>query len=104
MARILVIENELALLGLISSTLRLDGHTIIETNGPVDALSIVTQRRNEIDLALTCVEMEPYSGFEFVKRMAEKRIYIPALFMSGHPNVVGVIASSLGPDAVIDKP
>ncbi len=104
MARILVIDGEVVLLGLISNTLRLDGHIITDTSDPIEALSIVDQRRQEIDLVLTDVETKPISGFEFVKRMTEKGIDIPVLFMSCYPSLVGVISSTLGKRAVIEKP
>jgi FixJ family two-component response regulator len=65
---------------------------------------IVGQRKEEIDLVLTDVEMKPISGFEFVKRMKHNKIEIPTLFMSGDPNMAGVIATGLGPGVVIEKP
>ena len=104
MAPILVIEQELVLLGLISSTLRLDGHTIIDTSDPIEALSIVERRKQEIDLVLTDAETTPISGFEFVKRLTAKGIDIPVLFISGCPNLAGVIASTLGKSSVIETP
>ena len=104
MAHILVIENEDVLLGLISSTLRSEGHLLIETSDAIEALSIVVQRKQEVDLVLLDVELKPISGFEFVKRMAQKGIDIPALFISGYSGVTGVIASTLGKGAVIEKP
>ena len=75
MAHILVIEDEFVLFGLISSTLRLEGHTIIEASDPMDALSIVDKRIHEIDLVLTDVEMNPISGLEFVKRIGVGLFY-----------------------------
>ncbi len=104
MARILVIDGEVALLCLISNTLQLDGHIITETSDPIESLSIVDQRRQEIDLVLTDVETKPISGFEVVKRMTEKGIDIPVLFMSCYPSLAGVISSILGEGAVIEKP
>jgi DNA-binding NtrC family response regulator len=104
MARILVIDDEVVMLGLISSTLRQDGHIITETSDPIDALSIVDQYRQEIDLVLTDVETKPISGFEFVKRITQRGIDIPVLFMSDYPSLAEVISSTLGKGAVIEKP
>jgi two-component system response regulator len=104
MAFILVIEQEAVLLSLISNTLRLDGHTIMETNDPIEALSIVNQRKQEIDLVLTGVDMSPISGFEFVKRINQDGVNISALFISAYPGITGVIRSILGERAVIEKP
>ncbi len=104
MALILVIEQEDVLLGLISSTLQLDGHTIMKTNDPIEALSMVDQRKQEIDLVLTGVDMTPISGFEFVKRINQNGVNISALFISGHPGITGVIRSTLGERSAIEKP
>ena len=104
MAIILVIEPDIILLGLISSMLRQDGHTVVATIDPMQALTIAEEQTQAIDLILTVVEMQPISGFELVKRLTLKRIGIPAQFISGFPSIARVIASTYGVDAVIRKP
>jgi DNA-binding NtrC family response regulator len=104
MAGILLIDDDSVMLGLVAGMLRQDGHTTLESKDPIDAISVADERRQEIDLILTDVEMEPITGFEFVKRLTRKKIYIPVLFMSGCPHLAKVIASSLGESAVIEKP
>ena len=104
MARILVIEQELTLLNLISSILRQDGHTVTETGDPMAALVIVERQGRGIDLVLTDVDMTPISGFEFMKRTTGKGIDIPILFTSSSPNLAKVIAAGFGNHAVIEKP
>jgi two-component system response regulator FlrC len=104
MARILVIEHDVILLNLISSVLRRDGHTVVETTDPMHALTIAEEQTQAFDLVLTEVEMQPISGFELMKRLILKRINIPAQFISGFSTIAGVIASTYGADAVIRKP
>jgi CheY-like chemotaxis protein len=104
MARILVVGQDVILLNLISSILRHDGHTVVETTDPMVALTIAEKQTQAIDLVLTDVEMQPISGFELVKRLILERINIPAQFISGFPTIAGVIGSTYGADAVIRKP
>jgi CheY-like chemotaxis protein len=84
--------------------LRESGHTVTETSDPIHALTIVAEHTQAIDLILTDVEMEPISGFEFVKRLTLKRIHIPVQFVSGLSGIIGVIVATFGVHAVIEKP
>jgi DNA-binding NtrC family response regulator len=104
MARILVIEQEPALLNLTACILRQDGHTITETRDPMEALSIVSQCKQEIDLVLTDVDTKPISGFEFVKRITAMGIGVPVLFTSDSSRLVDVITASLGAGSIVEVP
>ena len=104
MANILVIEDDVLLLALISSALGQDRHTIIETKGPVEAMEIIKRRNEGIDLILTDVAMTPISGLVLASRLTKQGINIPVLFMSGYHSIVGPITASLGTDALIEKP
>ena len=104
MATILVIEDEIVLLGLISSTLRQAGYSIIEANDTLTALGIVERGNQEIDLVLTDVAMTPMSGFGFATRLAQHRPDVPVLFMSGHHALTAAIADSLGQRSLLEKP
>ena len=104
MATILVVEDDLILLGLIASTLRQDGHIIIETNDPLAALAVANDRKQDIDLILTEVSTKPISGLELATRLVRQKISIPVLFMSGFHSVAGVLTRSLGERTLIEKP
>jgi DNA-binding NtrC family response regulator len=104
MARILVIEQDIILLSVISSALRQSGHTVIETTDPIQALRIAEEQAQALSLVLTDVETEPISGFELVKCLVIKGIDIPTQLVSGFSNVAWVIASTFGEHAVIQKP
>ena len=98
-----VIDDEPLLLDLISATLRSEGHAVHAVADPLAGLSLC-QSQSGVDLLITDVDMRPISGFEVVKRLRLSNVEIPVLFMSGYPNVSGVISKTLGESAVLDKP
>jgi len=103
MANILVVEDEVMVLDLIASTLRLDGHSVAGLTNPLAALDVSACERS-IDLLLTDIEMRPISGFELVKRLSKMGLTSPVLFMSGYPALAGAVANSLGRTWIIQKP
>jgi DNA-binding response OmpR family regulator len=104
MANILLINDEPVLLNLISNTLRLEGYVVTSMCDPLTAVESFRAGRLQIDLVLTDIELTPISGFELVKRLSKTGFKSPALFMSGDPALVGVVAESLGHCAVLEKP
>jgi DNA-binding NtrC family response regulator len=104
MANILVIDDESVLLDLISTTLRLDGHTVIALSDPLAALECQGPGQPRIDLLLADIDMRPISGFEVVKRLTSAGFTSPVLFMSGYPALSGAVADSLGNRAILEKP
>ncbi len=104
MANILVIDDEPVLLDLISNTLRLDGHQVAAISEPLKALDYFKNGDSPVDMLITDVELKPLSGFEMVKRLNNMGFTGPVLFISGHSNLAGAIADSLGARSVIEKP
>jgi DNA-binding NtrC family response regulator len=104
MANILMIDDEPLLLGLISNTLRLDGHKTIALSDPLDALDYQREGQSPIDLLLTDIDMKPISGFELVNRLTKAGFDGPVLFTSGYPALSGAIANSLGQRSILEKP
>jgi len=103
-ARILVVQDDPVLLGLVSGSLRPDGHYIIEVSSPLDALDISALEFEHIDLIVTAVNSRPITGIELAKRLTSKGVDVPMLFMSASRALAGVIAKSLGQTAVIEEP
>jgi DNA-binding response OmpR family regulator len=103
-ARILLVQDDPVILGLVSGTLRPEGHDIIVANGPMEALSITRQEFQRIDLVVTRINIKPISGLEFAKRLVRRGIDVPMLFMSASRSMVGVIGHSLGQSSVIEEP
>jgi len=104
MAQILVVDDGSLLAGLITGSLREDGHEITQAESPINALDITANRKTVFDLILTDVLTKPISGFELARRLTIMGIRSPVLFMSESRSVVSVVADSLGRSAVIEKP
>ena len=104
MANILLVDSEPVLLGLISNTLRLDGHEVSAVCSPLVALASHGAGQTPIDLLLTDIDLKPISGFELVNRLSKIGFNGSVLFMSEYPSLVAVVAESLGERAILEKP
>jgi len=103
-ARILVVQDDPVLLGLVTGSLRPDGYDIIEASSPLEALDISALRFEHIDLIVTAVNSRPITGIELAKRLTGRGVEVPMLFMSASRALAGVIAKSLGQTSVIEEP
>jgi CheY-like chemotaxis protein len=103
MENILLIEDEAVLLGLIATSLRLDGHAATALYGPARALDTRAAGRSPIDL-LTEISTRPISGFELVARLRKKGFNGNVLFMSRGPALAHTVGESLGQRTVLKKP
>jgi two-component system cell cycle sensor histidine kinase/response regulator CckA len=84
METVLVVEDEPAVLRLISQLLQLNGYTVFEAaNGP-DALHLVKQCQHPIDVLLTDIVMPAMSGVELAKRLTQYYPGLRVLFTSGY--------------------
>ncbi len=104
MANILVIDDEVMLLDLISNTLRLDGHHVTAMSDPLAVLEFQRAGQSPVDLLLSDISMKPISGFELVKRLTKAGFNSPVLFTSGYPALSEAVANGLGERSVIEKP
>jgi two-component system cell cycle sensor histidine kinase/response regulator CckA len=102
--RILLLQDDPIIVGLVSGTLRPEGHDIIVADGPMEALNITRQEFQTIDLVVTRIDMKPITGLEFARRLVQQGIDVPMLFMSASRSMVSVIGHSLGQSAVIEEP
>ena len=102
--RILVVQNDPVLLGLVSGSLRPEGHAILEMKSPMDALRLPADEFQTIRLVIAEVDSRPITGIEFMRRLKRKGVNVPVLFMSASRTMVDVIAGSLGHSAVIEEP
>jgi DNA-binding response OmpR family regulator len=103
-ARILVVQTDPVLLGLVSGSLRPEGHTIIEATSPTEALRLAPHEFETINLVITEINCKPISGIEFARRLARKGVNVPVLFMAATRTLASVIANSFGQSAVIEEP
>lgn len=102
--RILLVQDDPVMLGLVVGSLGREGHEIIEAANPIEALDIAALRRDELDLIIARVDSRPITGIELSKRLNRRGIDIPMLFMSPTHSLAAVIAGSFGTSAVIEQP
>ncbi|CAK7021077.1 MAG: Response regulator SaeR [Paraeggerthella hongkongensis] len=101
MARLLVIDDEKAILDALARVLERDGHTVVAESRPTRALDLDLAR---FDLVITDVMMPDMDGFELVRRMRD-RVDCPILFLTAKTEEGdAVIGYGLGADDYIRKP
>ena len=92
-ARLLVVDDEPALLNLLRRFLEKAGYNVVPSPSGEDALSLFTAAPETFAMVITDLTMEGMGGEELVAKIREVRPRIPALFMSGYPHVP-VVANS----------
>ena len=102
---ILVVEDEAPIRSIVRRTLERLGYTILEAADPLQALALLEDERNAIDLLLSDVLMPHMTGTELVQRVREHWPLMRVLYMSGHagdPAVAqGIVQQGL---VVVPKP
>ena len=112
---ILVVDDDTALLGLVSEILRLNGYAVVTAPGGEGALAALEGESTPIDAIVTDVVMPRISGRELAERVHARHPQLPILFMSGYvgENVealesllgsrVGFIQKPFTPDALLRR-
>ncbi len=81
---ILIVEDEQALLALISRLLERLGYTVLAAPTPSDAMRTAAEHPGDIDLLITDVIMPEMNGLEMRQRLLEIRPEMKSVFMSGY--------------------
>jgi PAS domain S-box-containing protein len=81
---ILVVEDEPALLTVLTSMLQGLGYAVLSAGGAREAIRVVSEHPHAIDLLLTDVVMPEMSGLELAKNLLSLRPGLRRLFMSGY--------------------
>lgn len=81
---ILLVEDEDMLRGLIKELLELKGFTVLEACQGLEALGLMRERPDGVDLVLTDVVMPHMSGSDLVERLRETHPALKVVFMSGY--------------------
>lgn len=81
---ILLVEDERAILEVLSTMLRRQGYSILAAATPREALRIAGRRDREIDLLLTDVIMPEMNGKELARRIQKIHPGLRCLYMSGY--------------------
>jgi DNA-binding NtrC family response regulator len=101
--KVLIVDDDKALLNIMSERMRNRGMEVTTTASPVEALQIVeTEAFDAIILDLMMPEM---GGIEAFQRIKERNPELQIIFLTGHPSVsTGVDAMKLGAVDFIPKP
>ncbi len=81
--RILLVEDEPAVLKLARRILEKSGFSVLPANGPAEALRLAKEHAGQIDLVLTDVMMPEINGPTLVERLLAEDPSLKWLFMSG---------------------
>jgi len=81
---ILVVEDEPAILRLVSRALEAHGYTVLATTSSVHALRLAADHALPIDLLLTDVVMPELNGRDLANRLRARQPSLKCLFMSGY--------------------
>ncbi|WP_298815150.1 hybrid sensor histidine kinase/response regulator [Chloroflexus sp.] len=92
---VLVVEDEPAVLHLISSALRLHGYLVLEAIEPQHGLALATNHAGPIHLLISDLMLPVISGLELYQRMLDLRPELKVLFISAHTGIEPTIPADM---------
>ena len=102
-AKILIVDDEEAVLSYLGAVLAADGHTTIEATGGPEALEII--RREDFDLVLCDLMMPDVNGLQVLREVREHRPDAAFMLMSAYASLrSAVTAIRLGASDYLLKP
>jgi DNA-binding response OmpR family regulator len=101
--RILVIDDEAALLMALARVLEQSGFEVFTAQSGREATAMILE--HPIDLLITDLNMPDEDGFEIIRRLRKDHRELKVIAMSGTfgPNIM-TVAQKLGADATLSKP
>lgn len=103
MSRILVIEDDAELLGVLTALLASEGHEVV--GAPSGEQALVAAAQTSFDLVIADVRMEGMSGLDAIEKVKEDDSGIKSLVITGYASEEDSIrAISLGVEAYLKKP
>lgn len=103
MSRVLVIEDDAELLGVLTSLLGSEGHEVVGTASGEQALRAAAE--SSFDLVIADVRMEGMSGLDAIEKVKQDASGIKSLVITGYASEEDSIrAISLGVEAYLKKP
>ena len=100
---ILVVEDEGALLDVVTGILSEAGYNILSAQGPFAAIQLAEKHKGEIHLLLTDIIMPKMNGVELSEHLREIKDDIKVLYMSGYPRGHFSHQKHLDPSALLLK-
>ncbi|WP_195430709.1 response regulator [Clostridium sp. D46t1_190503_E9] len=105
MKRVLVIDDTKNIRILLSTCLELRGYEVITADSGVEALNIINNTNEVIDLIFLDIRMPGISGTEVLKNIKEIRINCPVVIMTAFATVKNAIeCTKLGAVVYLQKP
>jgi len=102
---LLIVEDEAMVRDLATQLLRSLGYSVLETGSGEEALSLLRNYRDRLDLVLTDVVMPQMDGVELMLRLRQERPELKVLYMSGFAdNAFTERGLNLDPRRLIRKP
>lgn len=102
---VLLVEDDDAVRAVTSRALLRFGYTVLAAEGGPQALKLIEEHGETIDLLLTDIMMPGMNGVEVARRVVEKRPGIRVFFMSGYADQDLVRQGLLAPEThFIQKP
>ena len=102
---ILVVEDNDAVRRIAREFLKMKGYAIIEAREATEAIQIMENRQERIDLVITDVLMPGMKGRELIERLAELRSDFKVLYMSAYTEDAAINIGVLSPGTeFIEKP
>ena len=102
---VLIVEDNDAVRRIAREFLKIKGYTVIEARGAMEAIQIVKNRGDQIDLVITDVLMPGMKGRELVERLADLRSDLKVLYMSAYTEDAAINIGVLSPGTeFIEKP
>jgi CheY-like chemotaxis protein len=104
-ARVLVVDDEIAVARFIAEVLELDGHHAQVCSDPVTALETFCTAPDAYDLVISDQTMPGLTGAQLAARVLALRPALPVLLLSGHSaTLTAASARELGARALLAKP
>jgi DNA-binding response OmpR family regulator len=105
MARILIIEDDDLLRGVLTSALEFAGHTVIQARNGQEGIELF--HAVPVDLVLTDIVMPIKEGVETIMTLRDERKNLPIIAMSGgaaNAKLYLSIAGRIGAKRILSKP
>ena len=106
--RLLIIDDEPALLDLLRRYLGRQGYEVETCPNPGDALAQFRDDPERFSLVITDLSMPEMSGEELIRRLREMRPALPAIITSGYPHQpqatgIGFLQKPFLPKALMEQ-
>lgn len=105
MFTILIADDEERIRRLVSDFLRRDGYTVLQAADGGQAMELIDQRLNTIDLIILDVMMPVYDGWSVLRHIRAKNKEVPVMMLTARTEDTDeVFGFDLGADDYITKP